>query len=308
MNEIFLKLFQKIDFDKIIDHPNILIAAAFWEDDRYQAARVCYKFLREIDDLIDCHKSEHTLIHSDDRKKFTENVESWIHMVRNQNALDEKHQVLIETVQRFHIPAWPMEAFAKSMVYDINHNGFKTIADFIEYSQGASVAPASIFVHLNGLIKAGEGFHLPPFNVKKVATPCAIFSYIVHIIRDFQKDQLNHLNYFADEEISRNGLTHDDLSCMAKGAPIKDGFRNMIQTYYDLATQYKQQTWDIIEEISPLLEPRYRLSLLIVFNLYLMVYERIDVKKGSFKATELNPTPEEIKERVYETMLRFENQ
>ncbi len=308
MNEIFLKLFQKIDFEKIIDHPNILIAAAFWEEDRYQAARVCYKFLREIDDLIDCHKSVHSMIHSDDRKKFTENVESWIHMVRNQNALDEKHQILIETVLRFHIPAWPMEAFAKSMVYDINHNGFKTIADFIEYSQGASVAPASIFVHLNGLIKAGEGFHLPPFNVKNVATPCAIFSYIVHIIRDFQKDQLNHLNYFADEEIFRNGLTHDDLSCMAKGAPIKDGFRNMIQTYYDLATQYKQQTWEIIEEISPLLEPRYRLSLLIVFNLYLMVYERIDVKEGSFTATELNPTPEEIKERVYDTMVQFENQ
>lgn len=308
MNEIFLNLFQKIDFEKIIDHPNILIAAAFWEEDRYQAARVCYKFLREIDDLIDCHKSVHSMIHSDDRKKFTENVESWIHMVRNQNALDEKHQVLIETVLRFHIPAWPMEAFAKSMIYDINHNGFKTITDFIEYSQGASVAPASIFVHLNGLIRAGDGFHLPPFSVKNVATPCAIFSYIVHIIRDFQKDQLNHLNYFADEEISRNGLTHDDLSCMAKGAPIKDGFRNMIQTYYDLATEYKQQTWEIIEEISPLLEPRYRLSLLVVFNLYLMVYERIDVEKGSFTATELNPTPEEIKKRVYDTIVRFENQ
>lgn len=306
MNELFLKLFERIDFEKIIDHPNILIAAAFWEEDRYQAARTCYKFLREIDDLIDCHKSLHSVIRDEDRLKFTESVETWIHMVRNQNALDEKHMELIETVRKFHIPAWPMEAFAKSMIYDINNNGFYKISDFIEYAQGASVAPASIFVHLNGLIRAGNGFHLPPFNVKNVATPCAVFSYIVHIIRDFQKDQLNHLNYFADEEIARNGLTHDDLSCMAKGAPIKEGFRHMIRTYYDLAAQYKQQTWDIIEEILPLLEPRYRLSLLIIFNLYLMVYERIDIENGKFTATELNPTPQEIKERVYDTIVKFE--
>lgn len=306
MNELFLKLFERIDFEKIIDHPNILIAAAFWEEDRYQAARICYKFLREIDDLIDCHKSLHSVIRDEDRRKFTESVETWIHMVRNQDALDEKHMELIDTVRKFHIPAWPMEAFSKSMIYDINNNGFNNISDFIEYSQGASVAPASIFVHLNGLIRTDDGFQLPPFNVKNVATPCAIFSYIVHIIRDFQKDQLNHLNYFADEEIARNGLTHDDLSCMAKGAPIKEGFRNMIQTYYDLAAEYKEQTWDIIEEILPLLEPRYRLSLLIIFNLYLMVYERIDVKNGKFTATELNPTPQEIKERVYDTIVKFE--
>ncbi len=306
MNALFLKLFKRIDFEKIIDHPNILIAAAFWEEDRYQAARICYKFLRKIDDLIDCHKSLHSVIRDEDRDKFTESVETWIHMVRNQNALDEKHMELIDTVRKFHIPAWPMEVFAKSMIYDINNNGFNKISDFIEYAQGASVAPASIFVHLNGLIKAGNGFQLPPFDVKNVATPCAIFSYIVHIIRDFQKDQLSHLNYFADEEIARNGLTHDDLSCMAKGAPIKEGFRNMIQTYYDLAAEYKQQTWDIIEEILPLLEPRYRLSLLIIFNLYLMVYERIDIKNGKFTATELNPTPQEIKERVYDTIVKFE--
>ncbi len=132
---------------------------------------------------------------------------------------------LLDTIRTFHIPVWPLEAFAKSMIYDIDHTGFRTVEDFIEYSQGASVAPASIFVHLSGLIQNGHGYKEPLFDVRSAATPCAMFSYLVHIIRDFQKDQLNNLNYFADDSIIRNGLTTRDLFAMARGAEIKGRFQ-----------------------------------------------------------------------------------
>jgi hypothetical protein len=36
-----------------------------------------------------------------------------------------------------------------------------------------------------------------------------------------------------------------------------------------------------------------------------MVFERIDIKKGSFTTEELNPTPEETRQRVYETIMAF---
>jgi phytoene/squalene synthetase len=191
------------------------------------------------------------------------------------------------------------------MIYDINHTGFATIQDFIEYSQGASVAPASIFVHLNGLTRKENEYRIPAFDVRSAATPCALFSYIVHIIRDFQKDQHNHLNYFAESAMTHNGLTAADLRNIAYGGPIPAGFRNMIGTYYELAGIYKDKTLDIIDQICPQLEPRYRLSLMIIFSLYLMVYERIDLKRGRFTAEELNPTPEEIKKRVYRTISDF---
>ncbi len=203
------------------------------------------------------------------------------------------------------IPVWPLEAFAKSMIYDIDHVGFRTVDDFIEYSQGASVAPASIFVHLSGLTKNGHGYKEPGFDVRSAATPCAIFSYLVHIIRDFQKDQLNNLNYFADESISRNGLTTEDLYAMARGADIQEGFRQMIREYYTLAEKYRDQTYQVIRNIWPLLEPRYRLSLLIIFNLYLMVFERIDADRGNFTGAELNPRTEEIRIRVLQTIRDF---
>jgi hypothetical protein len=61
----------------------------------------------------------------------------------------------------------------------------------------------------------------------------------------------------------------------------------------------------VMKKVSPLLEPRYRLSLEIIFDLYLMVFERIDVGKSNFTSEELNPTPEETKERVHRTILNF---
>jgi phytoene/squalene synthetase len=303
--EKFLEIFNSIDFNQIKDHPNILIAAKFWDHDRYCAAKICYKFMRAIDDLIDNHKAKNRLIEPKERKEFVANVEEWLRMIIISKECNALQGELIETIEKFRIPLWPMEVFAKSMIYDINNDGFPTLEAFLEYAGGASVAPASIFVHLNSLQKVNGLYESPAFDVKWAATPCAIFSYVVHIIRDFQKDQLNNLSYFADELIFKNHLTRRALYEFAEGKPVNPNFRNLIKNYYLLADEYRKKTYDIINEIKPLLEPGYQLSLEIIFELYLMVFERIDLKNGRFTTEELNPTPEETKDRVYKTIMNF---
>mgnify|MGYP003959037331 CR=1 FL=1 len=44
---------------------------------------------------------------------------------------------------------------------DIDHDGFETIDTFINYSQGASVAPSSIFVHLCGISRSNGTYNDP---------------------------------------------------------------------------------------------------------------------------------------------------
>jgi len=305
MNELYLSLFEKIDFIRIIDHPNILIAAAFWSDERYRAAKICYKYMRGIDDMIDNYKSTHPVIDESIKKEFIKNVNAWIALAKNnKKELPGGHE-LTDTIDKFHIPLWPLEDFARAMTYDIDHTGFQTLDDFLAYSQGASVAPASIFVHLNGLSKKDNAYLAPAFDVRSAATPCAIFSYLVHIIRDFRKDQHNNLNYFADDLLARHGMQSSELKIIASEGKIPGGFRNMIQEYCALADTYKTSTLRVMDDIFPLLEPRYRLSLQIIFNLYLMVFERINIEKGTFSTEELNPTPEEIRARVYQTIVDF---
>jgi phytoene/squalene synthetase len=301
----FIEIFNSIDFEKIIDHPNILIAANFWDEDRYCAAKTCYKFMRAIDDLIDNHKAANKMIAAEERNDFIADVNSWLKLVIASEDCNPERADLIKTREKFHLPLWPIEAFSKSMIYDINNDGFSSLQSFLDYAQGASVAPASIFVHLSGLTSKNGHLQNPSFDVKEAATPCAIFSYLVHIIRDFQKDQFNNLNYFADDLIEKNGLSRQELRNIASGSPVTSGFRNMIKEYYALADDYRKKTCEVIKKIRPAMEPRYQLSLEIIFSLYLMVFERIDVEKGNFTSIELNPTAEETKQRVWETILKF---
>jgi phytoene/squalene synthetase len=303
--KLYQDIFRSIDFEKVIDHPNILIAAHFWDPERYQAAKVCYKFMRAIDDLIDDYKSEHRTIAPEEKARFETDVNKWISTVLNASQNNSVQKELTDIVRKFLIPSWPLEAFAKSMIYDIYNDGFPTLQDFLNYAGGASVAPASIFVHLCGLTKENNNYTVPLFDVKQVATPCAIFSYLVHIIRDFVKDHTHNLNYFPDDLIVKYDLDREKLLAMANGAEITPGFREMIRELYTVADEYRTKTSEIMQYIKPQLEPRSRLSLEIIFALYLMVFERIDIEKGTFSTEELNPTPQEIKERVWKVIKEF---
>jgi phytoene/squalene synthetase len=303
LQEKYLEIFGSIDFELIKDHPNILIAARFWDDKRFGAAKTFYKFMRNIDDLIDNHKAVNKTIKENEKQHFTEDVNAWLKMIMTGNSNDPMQQELSDAVTKFRIPSWPLESFADSMIYDINNDGFPTLSSFLQYAGGASVAPAAVFVHLAGLRERENKYSAPAFNVKEAATSCAVFSYLVHIIRDFQKDQLNNLNYFAVDIMEKHGLNREELMKIAKGGKISDGFRELIREYYLLAEEYRQKTYDCIRAIWPYLEPRYQLSLEIIFELYLMVFERINIDSGKFTSEELTPTPEESKQRVYKTIM-----
>lgn len=296
-------LIKNIDFDNIEKHPNILIAARFWDDNRYNAAKVCYKFMRMIDDYIDDRKATGQEISCLEREELSSRVHHWIECLQGSEEDDPFFQVLVQTIETFRIPLQLFHNFAKSMLYDINHDGFLTLDSFIEYSNGASVAPASIFVHLCCLEEVNGEYVVPDYDVIELARPCAIFSYLVHIIRDFQEDQLSNLNYFAGDILDKHGISCSELKEIALGKSIPESFRKVVAEYRDYATYYGLQTLEAIEKLQNDLSGRYLLSLHIIYQLYKMVFEKIDVEHGTFTREELNPTALEIKEKVLELVM-----
>ena len=138
-----------------------------------------------------------------------------------------------------------------------------------------------------------------------MARPLAIFSYIVHIIRDFQKDQLNNLNYFADNLLRRYNLKNNNLREIAQGGEIKSSFRNMMRTYKGFAEYYREKARKTLDKHYGNLQPRYQLSLDIVYNLYLQIFERIDSENGNFTEKELNPGEDEVYNRIESTVTSF---
>jgi phytoene/squalene synthetase len=118
--------------------------------------------MRKIDDLIDHYKERHEYIREEDRAKFIGKVDDWLQMVRTSRRTYPFQKELISTINRFRIPVWTIENFARSMVYDINNDGFPTVKAFLDYSEGATVAPSSIFVHLCGIRKDNGVFRDHP--------------------------------------------------------------------------------------------------------------------------------------------------
>jgi phytoene/squalene synthetase len=300
MDQEIHDIIHGIAFKNIEKHPNILIAGRFWDEKRYQAAKVCYKFMRMIDDLIDDRKAKEEVIGCMEREALLEKVNYWIECLVKDPDQDPLIKELTDTISTFQIPVRLFHNFAKSMRYDIDNNGFDTLDDFLAYAEGASVAPASVFVHLCSLTEQNGTYHPAEFDVVDAARPCALFSYIVHIIRDFQEDQQHNLNYFATDILRKHHLTPSDLKTIAMGGPVIPSFREVIREYHQLAQQYSKKTLEAIEKLSSRLNGRYLFSLHLIYHLYKTIFDRIDIEQGLFTSRELNPSPEEIRATVWE--------
>jgi len=167
-HSVFLSDGFKKGLDKIFKEKSVSATPSFY---MHAPAKSCYRFMRAIDDMIDNHKSKNKLIAPEERKEFTSSVNDWLKMIIVSEECNPLQLELVETVNKFRIPLWPLEDFARSMIFDINNDGFPTLDAFLEYSKGASVAPAAIFVHLNGLRSIEGRYEDPPFDVSRAATP-----------------------------------------------------------------------------------------------------------------------------------------
>jgi phytoene synthase len=295
------------DFNQILSNPILDIAARSWDAERYEAFRICYRSMRIIDDLVDNRKTTGEKITSHECTQYSRMITDWVTSLRRktpQNALQKK---LLTVMEKFHIPLWPWEKLVSAMLYDLTHDGFSTFRSFLRYCEGAAVAPASVFMHLCGVTENRGGFTPPVFDIRKAARPLALFSYLVHIIRDFQKDQRNHLNYFADDIRARHGVSIDHLREIARGGDISQPFRDMIAQYVWFAERYRRKARQTIDLLLVHLKSRYQLSLEIIYSLYHQVFERIDPQSSRFTSTELNPTPEEVQKRIARTIAAFQS-
>jgi len=301
----YLDFTQQPDFQQILTNPILDIAARFWDTERYEAFQVCYRSMRIVDDLIDERKATGEALADSEKKQIITVLADWFEAYRAGKPIDEFQSRLIETARRFQIPIWPWQRLLKAMLYDLDHNGFRNLGAFLRYTEGAAISPASVFMHLCGVVEQDGGYIPPRFDIRKAARPLAVFSYLVHIVRDFQKDHLRGLNYFASDMLAEFGLDSKALAGVAAGAEIPGEFRRLIERYRGLAEYYRLRARATLNKVHPELEPACQLSLEIIYSLYLQIFERIDASSGRFTTDELNPSPHEIQERIYQTVRSF---
>ena len=304
-NKYKIDFASEIDFSQILTNPILDIAARVWDKERYEAFKICYRSMRVIDDLVDNRKAEGPLTDTE-REMIKNSINSWLKSFTEKKPIDQFQEDLLTAIDKFKIPFTPWVRMGQAMIYDLYHNGFSSLLSFLRYSEGAAIAPASIFTHLCGVIKIGEKYQTPQYKIRTAARDLALFSYLVHIIRDFQKDRQNGLNYFADFYLEKYNITDIDLDNVATEQGISDNFRQMIAKYFSITEYYRNKARDTIDQICPLIDKRYQLSLELIYHLYLQIFNKIDPVNGKFTSEELNPTESEIQSRINLTINSFQ--
>ncbi len=295
----------ELDFSQILTNPILDIAARIWDHDRYEAFRICYRSMRRIDDLVDHRKAGAGTIAPAEARVMESMIADWLASVRKGLGEDDYQKEFLKTCTHFLLPLWPWERLCHAMVYDLHHNGFATFTKFLRYVEGAAVAPAAVFMHLCGITRNGSAYAPPRFDIRRVSRPLALFSYLVHIMRDFEKDQNSALNYFPDALLTRHGLTVAELRSIAASQTPTPRFRSLMTHYKQIAERYRREARAVMDATLPLLEPRYQLSWELIYNLYFQIFERIDPERGLFTAPALNPSPNEVQTRIQQTIDRF---
>ncbi len=294
-----------LDFSAILTNPILDIAARVWDEDRYAAFRTCYRSMRIIDDLVDHRRAQQTPITKDEVKSIEASINQWVVDALTGKSSDEFTAQFLATVEEYRLPFWPWERLCRAMIYDLTHNGFSSFHNFLRYSEGAAISPAAVFMHLCGVRGEGGNRQAPLYDIRLAARPLAIFSYLVHLMRDFEKDQREGLNYFSDDILRRHGLTKDRLRELAITQKATPELRGLMSTYHRIAGEYQQRARKTVDRTLPMLAPRYQLSLELIYSLYSQIYAQIDPVAGSFTTAATHPAPEAVESRIHLTINKF---
>lgn len=300
------QLLKKLDVSSAMANPILDIAARFWDIDRYDAFRICYKSMRFLDDLVDDFKISDYRNSTDKRMQIDQQLTDWLTNFQNHTPIDNNQKQLLDTIDQFAIPQWPWERLVRSMKYDLHNDGYKSLLDFLRYCEGAAISPAAVFMHLCGVKNEGHTYTAPSYNIRTAARPLALFAYFVHIIRDFQKDTQEGLCYIPDSMLKDHELDINDLHHVANGGTINRAFRNLMGIYKSIAGYFHRQVAFTSKKIYPHMHPEYQFSLELIFQLYSQIFEKIDHINGHFTKYELHPTPDEIIGRVKSAALNFQ--
>jgi phytoene/squalene synthetase len=290
--------------------PNLYLAARFLKpDDKFRAFLVTYAAMRLIDDIVDDRRAAGDLTDSA-KLNIISHLDSFSKMIRAGRIDDSLPyaQELRVAMGRFRIPEWPFTMLVEAMKFDLHHDRFDTMDQFLEYSEGAAVAPGSIFMHLAGCSFIDQGqVILPEFNIRDAARPLAIFSYLVHIIRDFKKDFLSGsrpLIYLNTETLETFHLAKNDLAQIAETGRQSLKFTKMVKWYYHRITDYQQQSRNMLDDLEQLLPKDGLFALNFIYELYSMIAAKISDHDYIIVRSDLNLTTPETEKAARQAATR----
>lgn len=220
--------FQAAEIIAARDHNNLYLTSCFFQDrERYFAFCGLYALMRVIDDRVDSIPDRDALApEAKAREKAV--IAAWrrAFLAESSSAADlaacehEQASELLSAARRamalFPLPVVLWENFFAAMEKDLDQARFPTFADFLDYTEGASVAPTTIYLYLLSAQLENEGRYRVPadFDLIGCGRHLGTFAYIAHIVRDLAADlraTRRGLLYLATDDLAAHGMAEVDL-------------------------------------------------------------------------------------------------
>jgi phytoene/squalene synthetase len=277
------------------DYNNLYISSSFFKDRmKYKAFCAFYAVMRIVDDRIDnlplsTKQNEETL------KKELVVVDSWEQVVIscqqgiypistqlescNFTETSEVCESLIESFRNFYVPIELWTNFFDAMRSDLVAGEFKCWSGFLEYAEGATVAPTTIYLLLivSRLSKSKNSYEIPiEFDLFTCGRYLGIFAYLAHIIRDLVKDIKAESTRICitDEDMAIHGLSIDQIKRDVIKHHATPQTRNLVKDLLLRAKNYHAKGSALAEGIKDFIESDCQ----FILELIIKIYEHIILK------------------------------
>jgi phytoene/squalene synthetase len=184
-------------------------------------------------------------------------------------------------MERFPFPHSLWRNFFLAMHRDVEQARFESYREFLEYTEGASVAPTSIYLYLvaaadttdSGVYRLPEGFDLI-----RCGRHLGVFSYLAHILRDMALDLQTGergLLYLAREDLDRFGLDETMLREDLEKGQARKSLRELAAELAHRAHTARDLGIAYLDALDGVMEPDCAFILEIILEIYVQALEKI---------------------------------
>lgn len=162
---------------------------------RYHFFLAVYAAMRMLDDYVD-----DTFLSMGDpdrhahRRDAHARIQTWLTQMlggRGDVLPGPVARAVRRTVGKSDLDPGIFRRFARSMASDVDELELRTWPDFLDYGEGATIAPSSVFIYVLACTPSDTGgrfrYHLP-HPPGHYAGDMAVFCYLTHILRDLAVD------------------------------------------------------------------------------------------------------------------------
>ncbi len=278
------------------DLNNLYLTSCYFADPaRYEAFCSLYALMRVIDDRVDDlpqdaarfdATGEHEVLRSWEEALFAAaDGETPAPGLGDRCGMAAARQLVVgaaEAMERFPFPHSLWRNFFVAMHRDVEQTRFETYREFLDYTEGASVAPTSIYLYLVAAgDPAGAGVYLLPdgFDLIRCGRQLGVFSYLAHILRDMALDLgtgERGLLYVAREDLTRFGLDEAMLRQDLARRRARASLRELAAELARRAGAARNRGVAYLEALDGKLEPDCAFILEIILDIYGKALDKLE--------------------------------